>query len=97
MGNDTPANPSGEANCAVIASALQAELAFEHADATFDPGVIAAATPEPGLCFKVTPTGRFVAWFGQDDTLDALLCGVGFVGSGIEAAIGTGLVRWATK
>src|SRR5215213_1189086 len=97
MGNDTPADPSGEAKLAVITSASQAKLAFEHADAAFDTGVVAAATSEPGLGFKLTPALCFVAWLGQDDTLDALLGGVGLVGGRIEPAVGTGLVRGTTK
>jgi hypothetical protein len=65
MGNHAPAGPSGEAGLAVIASALQAELAFEHTDAAFDAGMIAATTSEPGLGFELTPALRFVAGLGK--------------------------------
>ena len=40
----------------------------------------------------LTTSFRFATWFGQDDALDTLLVGIGFVLRRIETSVSTGLV-----
>src|SRR5438477_2000043 len=67
MGDDAPTYPALHASHPMMAAAVQAKAAFEHADASFDPGPEAAGAAEPALAFVRLPLGRPRPGFGQGD------------------------------
>ena len=93
VGNDAPSDPSGEAIFAVIECPVETVLAFEHTNTSFDTGMEAAPSSEPGLRFVLRALSRFATWFGQDDTFDSLLLSVGFVLGRIESSVSANLIR----
>ena len=64
IGNDAPADPTVEALFAMIATAVETVLAFEHTDTAFNPNMEAASTPEPRLGFVLATSIRLIAGFG---------------------------------
>lgn len=81
----------------MVEAAVELIVAFEQADATLDAGVETAAAAEPGLMFVGAAFGRLMTGLGQDDALNLMAGGIGFIVGRVEATVATGLVRGFAK
>ncbi len=83
--------------CAMVATAVQSMLAFEHTDAAFTADTSPLRPTEPTLVFMRAPRGRLGAAPRQDDASDTASGRRLFIGRRAEAPIAGGQVTRPTE